>query len=319
MRLPRFDWLANSRIAHDCGVSAEQALQQANAAPRGQTVLQPWAETTALRAGDVLVDATASDVVADWHVQWLLRGVHVVTANKLGQGTALSRAQALHAACCVSCQRRALRRQRHRGRWVAGVEQRACVGRRRRSHSFDQRRVVRIVGVAVSSLRRQWCVFRLRARSNSGWLYRAGSAHRFVGRRCTAQAADPGACRRLAAGSCAGACGIARAGRCRQAAACRVGCAFARAGCSGGCALATGARGRALPAVRWTCGRTWGERRLARVGAGSSLAGGAGTDNRVAISSDRYRAQPLLIQGPGAGAEVTAAALLDDVLRIVAG
>ncbi|QEO96565.1 homoserine dehydrogenase [Xanthomonas oryzae pv. oryzicola] len=65
LRLPRFDWLANSRIAHDCGVSAEQALQQANAVPRGQTVLQPWAETTALRAGDVLVDATASDVVAD--------------------------------------------------------------------------------------------------------------------------------------------------------------------------------------------------------------------------------------------------------------
>lgn len=42
LRLPRFDWLANSRIAHDCGVSAEQALQQANAAPRGQAVLQPW-------------------------------------------------------------------------------------------------------------------------------------------------------------------------------------------------------------------------------------------------------------------------------------
>ena len=47
------------------------------------------------------------------------------------------------------------------------------------------------------------------------------------------------------------------------------------------------------------------------------LAQGAGTDNRVAIHSDRYRDQPLLIQGPGAGAEVTAAALLDDVLRIV--
>jgi len=44
--------------------------------------------------------------------------------------------------------------------------------------------------------------------------------------------------------------------------------------------------------------------------------GGAGTDNRVAIWSDRYREQPLLIQGPGAGAEVTAAALLDDALRI---
>jgi homoserine dehydrogenase len=32
--------------------------------------------------------------------------------------------------------------------------------------------------------------------------------------------------------------------------------------------------------------------------------------------SCRYREQPLLIQGPGAGAEVTAAALLDDVARL---
>jgi len=48
------------------------------------------------------------------------------------------------------------------------------------------------------------------------------------------------------------------------------------------------------------------------------LAGGTGTDNRVAIWSDRYRQQPLVIQGPGAGAQVTAAALLDDVLAIAA-
>lgn len=44
------------------------------------------------------------------------------------------------------------------------------------------------------------------------------------------------------------------------------------------------------------------------------LGGGRGTDNRVAIWSDRYDQQPLIIQGPGAGAEVTAAALLDDAL-----
>jgi homoserine dehydrogenase len=49
---------------------------------------------------------------------------------------------------------------------------------------------------------------------------------------------------------------------------------------------------------------------------GDPLAGGSGTDNRVAIWSDRYRTQPLVIQGPGAGAEVTAAALLDDALRL---
>ena len=48
------------------------------------------------------------------------------------------------------------------------------------------------------------------------------------------------------------------------------------------------------------------------------LCGGSGTDNRVAVTSDRYPLQPLVIQGPGAGAEVTAAALLDDVLRISA-
>jgi homoserine dehydrogenase len=65
-----------------------------------------------------------------------------------------------------------------------------------------------------------------------------------------------------------------------------------------------------------------GGRVHARVGiealpADHPLAAGRGTDNRVAIACDRYPAQPLLIQGPGAGADVTAAALLDDVLAIV--
>lgn len=52
------------------------------------------------------------------------------------------------------------------------------------------------------------------------------------------------------------------------------------------------------------------------IGVGDPLAGGSGTDNRVAIWSDRYSHQPLVIQGPGAGPEVTAAALLDDVLHL---
>ena len=49
---------------------------------------------------------------------------------------------------------------------------------------------------------------------------------------------------------------------------------------------------------------------------GDPISGGNGTDNRVAIWSDRYSTQPLVIQGPGAGPEVTAAALLDDVLAL---
>jgi homoserine dehydrogenase len=56
--------------------------------------------------------------------------------------------------------------------------------------------------------------------------------------------------------------------------------------------------------------------RLEKLCSGDPLHGVGGTDNRVAIWSDRYRDQPLIIQGPGAGAEVTAAALLDDVLHL---
>jgi homoserine dehydrogenase len=56
--------------------------------------------------------------------------------------------------------------------------------------------------------------------------------------------------------------------------------------------------------------------RLETIAANDPLCGGSGTDNRVAIWSDRYREQPLIIQGPGAGAAVTAAALLDDALRL---
>ncbi|HEY0310683.1 MAG TPA: homoserine dehydrogenase, partial [Luteimonas sp.] len=52
---------------------------------------------------------------------------------------------------------------------------------------------------------------------------------------------------------------------------------------------------------------------------GDPLAQGGDTDNRVAIWCDRYRDRPLLVQGPGAGAGVTAAALLDDVLAIARG
>ena len=37
------------------------------------------------------------------------------------------------------------------------------------------------------------------------------------------------------------------------------------------------------------------------IGPSDPLAGGVGTDNRVAIWSDRYASQPLVIQGPGAG------------------
>jgi aspartokinase/homoserine dehydrogenase 1 len=63
------------------------------------------------------------------------------------------------------------------------------------------------------------------------------------------------------------------------------------------------------------------QRGLARVGLvevapGHPAARLSGTDNQFALTTTRYHAQPLLIQGPGAGPEVTAQALLGDVLTL---
>lgn len=317
LRLPRFDWLANSRIAHDCGVGAEQALQQANAAPRGQAVLQPWAETVALRAGDVLVDATASDVVAQWHVEWLSRGVHVVTANKLGQGTALSRAQALHAARHAN--------GAHYGDSAtvgAGLpvlsSVRALVAGGDHIHSIE--------GVLSGSL--AWLFHRYDGNGAFSDCVREAVAAGYTEPDPRIDLSGEDVRRKLLI--------LARAAGWQLDAEQVHVESLVPASIVGASLAELDARLGELDTpldARWQQARAAGRclRFVGRVDAhGASvglrelalehpLAGGAGTDNRVAISSDRYREQPLLIQGPGAGAEVTAAALLDDVLRIVAG
>lgn len=100
--LPTLAWLANSRALHDCAGAPQRALQAANRADARADDLPPWAEAEALHAGDIVIDATASDAVAGWHAEWLSRGVHVVTANKLGAGSALSRAQSIEHAGVTS-------------------------------------------------------------------------------------------------------------------------------------------------------------------------------------------------------------------------
>jgi bifunctional aspartokinase / homoserine dehydrogenase 1 len=57
---------------------------------------------------------------------------------------------------------------------------------------------------------------------------------------------------------------------------------------------------------------------IVAVDASSSLATLAGTDNYFPFTTRRYRANPLVITGPGAGAEVTAAGVLNDVLKLAA-
>ncbi len=317
LRLPRFEWLANSRTAQACGSDLAQALASANAAPRERPPLQPWAETAALQAGDVLVDATASEAVAGWHVEWLQRGVHVVTANKLGQGAQLPRALAIQAA------RHAAGAQYGDSATVgAGLPLLSSV----RVLVAGGDHVHAVEGVLSGSL---------------AWLF-----HRYDGQRpfseCVREAVaagytepDPridlsGEDVRRKLLILARAAGLALTAEQVQveslvppaladaapheldARLAQLDAALAQRW------QAAHAGGRCLRFVgRFdTDGARVGLRELAL---DHPLAGGSGTDNRVAIRSDRYRTQPLLIQGPGAGAEVTAAALLDDVLRIVAG
>jgi aspartokinase/homoserine dehydrogenase 1 len=55
---------------------------------------------------------------------------------------------------------------------------------------------------------------------------------------------------------------------------------------------------------------------LVAVDANHPAARVSGADNLFALTTERYRARPLVIQGPGAGAEVTAQALLGDLLAL---
>jgi len=55
---------------------------------------------------------------------------------------------------------------------------------------------------------------------------------------------------------------------------------------------------------------------LVAVDASSSFASLTGTDNQFAITTMRYRTNPIVITGPGAGVAVTAAGVLNDVLKL---
>lgn len=55
------------------------------------------------------------------------------------------------------------------------------------------------------------------------------------------------------------------------------------------------------------------------VPAGSAIGSLRGPDNILVFRSERYRDYPLVIRGPGAGADVTAAGVLGDVIRIASG
>jgi homoserine dehydrogenase len=265
----------------------------------------------------VVIDATASELVAERHAHWLAQGIHVVTACKLGQGTSLARWHAIHAACA------------HGG---ARYGDSATVGaglpllRSIRELQAGGDRIHAIAGVLSGSL---------------AWLFNQYDGLRpfsgFVREAREAGYTEPdprddlsGEDVRRKIVILARAAGVELDARDVEVDSLVPPglAALAKDKDEVDAVLpALDAPLRERYATAWKNGEKLRfiarlENGRAKVGLESlpechPLAGGAGTDNRVAIWSDRYHRQPLVIQGPGAGAEVTAAGLLDDVLRIV--
>ena len=268
----------------------------------------------------ILVDATASEQVADQHAQWLALGIHVVTACKLGQGTSLARWHTIRAAC------------------VQGHSQygdSATVGaglpvlRSLRELQAGGDRIHAIAGVLSGSL--AWLCNRydgmrpfsalVRQARDAGYTEpdpREDLSGEDVRRKLLILARAAGFELDVDAVDVDSLVSpeLAALAKSDVDAALPTLDALLRERYAQ--AYRNGEKLRFIARLeRSDDGRVRASVGLESLAPEHPLAGGAGTDNRVAIWSDRYREQPLVIQGPGAGAEVTAAALLDDVLRIV--
>lgn len=262
----------------------------------------------------IVIDATASDEVAGQHAAWLARGIHVVTACKLGQGTALKRWHAIQTA-------------RHAGGTYYGDSATVGAGlpllRSLRELQLGGDRIHAIAGVLSGSM--AWlCNNYDGLRPFSGFVREAREAG-FTEPDPREDLSGEDVRRKLLI--------LARAaGYPLQVDAVQVE-SLVPAGLA---ALAKQDVDAALTQLdapmraHYAAAYKKGEklRFIARLQGGLAtigleslaadhpLAGGTRTDNKVAIWSDRYHEQPLVIQGPGAGAAVTAAALLDDALAI---
>ena len=265
--------------------------------------------------GDVVVDATASEYLAAWHPRWLRRGLRVVTANKLGTGGPLLR-------------HRQVLRHSEKGGWYgdaatvgAGLPLLRCV-RELRAGGDQVRALAGVLsgtlawlfdgydGSAPFSDRVREAVARGYAEPDprvdlSGedvrrklLILARAAGHALDGGDVQVQSLLTPALRRAgnAAATDAALASLdeALSKRAREAA----------------------AKGEVLRYVARLEGKS------ARIGLEAlppshPLAQGGACDNRVAIWSCRYDERPLVIQGPGAGAGVTAAALLDDIRRAI--
>ena len=265
----------------------------------------------------IVLDATASEAVAERHAEWLARGIHVVTACKLGQGGPLARWDAI---------------QEARRRGGARYGDSATVGaglpilRTLRDLQAGGDRIHAVAGVLSGSLAwlfhhydglRPFSNF-VRAARDAGYTEpdpRDDLSGEDVRRKLLILARSAG--QMLESDAVQVASLVPATLRDVPMEALDAALASLDAPMRERFALAYkgGAKLRFVARLQAGGRATVG---LEALSADDPLAVGGGTDNRVAIWSDRYSERPLVIQGPGAGAQVTAAAMLDDALAIQA-
>lgn len=316
--LPPLVHVANSRACFRADAAASAQLAQAQAFAPGEDGLARVEDALGTAATRIVVDATASERVAAMHPQWLRAGIHVVTACKLARGGSLARWRDIESACAAG---------------GARYGDSATVGaglpllRSLRALQAGGDRITGIAGVLSGSL---------------AWLFHHYDGlrpfSRFVREAREAGYTEPDPREDLSGEDVrrkllilARAAGFAlEASQIEVESLVSDVLAAAPAADVDRLLELLDAPLRQRFADAWRNGErlrfvarleTDGASLRARVGLESlppddPLAGGGGTDNRVAIHCDRYCERPLVIQGPGAGAGVTAAALIDDVLAI---